>query len=151
RYRWAMWSEDGFKGAISNFEKALGRDSGFALAYSGLADSFGVLAYFTMDTAESHGLHLMSKSYSKRALELADVLPEAHLTLGNLAHLQDWDWILAERELKLALELNPNSADAHECYSLSLMDQCLFDEAMKEMELALQLDPLSLPHNTGMG
>jgi len=151
RYHWAKWSEAGFQQAIASFEQALGKDPGFALAYSGLADSFGVLAYFTMDPAESHGLHLRSKAYAKRALELDDGLPEAHLTLGNIAHFQDWDWVLAERELKLALELNPNSADAHECYSLFLMDQCLFDEAMKKMELALQLDPLSLPHNTGMG
>ena len=151
RYYWAKWSEDGFQQAISNFEQALGKDPGFALAYSGLADSFGVLAYFTMDPAASHGLSVRSKAYAKRALELDEALPEAHLTLGNIAHFQDWDWVQAERELKLALELNPNSADAHQSYSLFLMDQCLFDEAMKEMELALQLDPLSLPHNTAMG
>jgi len=151
RYHWAKWSEDGFQQAISNFEQALAKDPGFALAYSGLADSFGVLAYFTMDPAQSHGLNLRSKAYARRALELDEALPEAHLTLGNIAHFQDWDWDLAERELKLALELNPNSADAHQSYSLFLMDQCLFEEAMKEMELALQLDPLSLPHNTAMG
>lgn len=151
RYYWAKWSEDGFQQAISNFEQALGKDPSFALAYSGLADSFGVLAYFTVDPATSHGLRLRSKAFAKRALELDEALPEAHLTLGNIAHFQDWDWVQAQRELKLALELNPNSADAHQSYSLFLMDQCLFDEAMKEMELALQLDPLSLPHNTAMG
>ena len=151
RYHWAKWSEDGFQQAISNFEQALGKDPGFALAYSGLADSFGVLAYFTMDPAKSQGLNVKSKAYAKRALELDAALPEAHLTLGNIAHFQDWDWVVAERELKLALELNPNSADAHQSYSLFLMDQCLFDEALKEMELALELDPLSLPHNTSMG
>jgi len=151
RYYWAKWSEDGFQQAISNFEQALGKDPGFALAYSGLADSFGVLAYFTMDPAKSHGLNLRSKAYAKRALELDEALPEAHLTLGNIAHFQDWDWVQAERELKLVLELNHNSADAHQSYSLFLMDQCLFEEAMKDMELALQLDPLSLPHNTAMG
>jgi eukaryotic-like serine/threonine-protein kinase len=151
RYHWAKLTEEGFQQAIASFEEALGKDPEFAPAYSGLADSFGVLSYFAQDPAESQGLTVRSKAYAKRAVELDEALPEAHLTLGNLAHFQDWDWAQAERELKLALELNPNLSDGHHGYSLFLMDQCLFEEAIKEMEQALQLDPLSLPNNTAMG
>ena len=151
RYHWSKWTQQGFQQAIANFEDALGKDPGFALAYSGLADSFGVLSYLAMDPGETQGLILKSKAYAKRALELDEALPEAHLTLGNIAHFHDWDWTAAELELKLALELNPNLAPGHQGYSLFLMDQCLFDEAISEAELALQLDPLSLPISTSSG
>jgi eukaryotic-like serine/threonine-protein kinase len=150
-YHWSKWTSDGFQQAIASFEEALGKDPGFALAYSGLADCFGVSSYLAMDPAEAQGLILRSRAYAKRALELDEALPEAHLTLGNIAHFHDWDWALAEREFKLALELNPNLAPGHQSYSLLLMDQCLFDEAITEAELALQLDPLSLPISTSSG
>jgi serine/threonine protein kinase/tetratricopeptide (TPR) repeat protein len=150
-YHWSKWTPNGFQQAIASFEEALGKDPGFALAYSGLADCFGVSSYLAMDPAEAQGLILKSKAYAKRALELDEALPEAHLTLGNIAHFHDWDWARAERELKLVLELNPNLAQGHQSYSLFLMDQCLFDDAISEAELALQLDPLSLPISTSSG
>jgi serine/threonine protein kinase/tetratricopeptide (TPR) repeat protein len=151
RHHWSKWTEEGFREAISCYEQALGKDPNFALAYSGLGETFGVLSYFNSDPAHSQGALLKSKAYAKRALEVDDALAEAHLLLGNIAHLHEWDWRLAEREFKFALELNPNLAAAHQGYSLFLMDQRKIDEAFVEMELALQLDPLSVPVNTSMG
>lgn len=151
RHHWSKWTEEGFRDAISCYEQALGKDPNFALAYSGLGETFGVLSYFNPDPAQSQGALLKSKAYAKRALEVDDALAEAHLLLGNIAHLHEWDWQVAEREFKFAIELNPNLAAAHLGYSLFLMDQRKLEEAMVEMELALQLDPLSVPVNTSMG
>jgi serine/threonine protein kinase/tetratricopeptide (TPR) repeat protein len=151
RYHWSSWTEDGFRQAMACYEQALGKDPNFALAYCGLGETFGVLSYFSPDPAQAQGALLKSKAYAQRALEIDEALSEAHLLLGNIAHLHEWDWRRAEREFRLALELNPNLAAAHQGYSLFLMDEGRTDEAMAEMELALQLDPLSLPVNTSMG
>ena len=151
RYHWSRWTEDGFREAIACFEQALGKDPTFALAYAGLGESYGVLSYFNPDPGQAQGTLLKSKAYAQRALEIDEALAEAHLLLGNIAHLHEWDWPLAERQFKVALELNPNLVNAHLGYSLFLMDQSLFEQAFSEMELALQLDPFSLPVNTGMG
>jgi serine/threonine-protein kinase len=94
---------------------------------------------------------LRARACAQRALEIDDALAEAHLLLANLAHLYDWDWATAEQEFKVALDLNPNLADAHLSYGLFLMDWCRFQEASAEMETALKLDPLSLPAKTGKG
>ena len=151
RHFWSKWTEDGFREAIACFEQALGKDPEFALAYAGLGETFGVFAYFNPDPAQAQGALLKSKAYAQRALEIDDALAEAHLLLGNLAHLHEWDWQRAEVEFRTALELNSNFAAAHQGYSLLLMDQRRLDQALAEMELALQLDPLSLPMNTAMG
>ncbi|HEY7545175.1 MAG TPA: protein kinase, partial [Blastocatellia bacterium] len=151
RYHGSKWTREGFREAIACFEQALGKDPGFALAYAGLGFAYGAQSYFSADPAQSQGAILKSKACAKRALEIDDALAEAHLALANIAHLNDWDWTMAEREFKIALELNSNLAEAHLGYSLFLMDQRRFEEAMAEMGLALRLDPLSLPVNTASG
>lgn len=151
RYHWSKWTADGFRDALSCFEQAIGKDPNFALAYSGLGETYGVLSYFNQDPAQAQGALLKSKAYAQRALEIDESLAEAHLLIGNLAHFHEWNWPLAEREFKIALQLNPNLATAHQGYSMFLMDQRKLDEAFAEMELAYQLDPLSLPVNTTMG
>jgi len=151
RFNWSKWTEAGFREAIGCYEQAIAKDPNFALAYAGLGECYGVFSYFTPDPAQAQGFLLKSKTYAQQALEIDEALAEAHLQLGNLAHLHEWNRPLAEREFKIALELNPNLANARMGYSFYLMDCGQFDDAIVEMEQALQLDPLSLPVNTGMG
>src|SRR4030095_5684627 len=140
-----------FGEAIACYEKALGSDPGFALAYSGLGEVYCAQSYFSSDPARAREEILKAQACAQRALEIDDALPEAHLLLAILAHLYDWEWAAAEQGFKLALELNPNLAGAHLSYGLFLMDECRFEEAAAEIEMALKLDPLSLPANTGKG
>jgi len=151
RYHFGKWTEAGFREAKACYERALGSDPSFALAYSGLGEVFCVQSYFSSDPAQVRAAILRARSCAQRALEIDDALAEAHLLLANLAHLYDWEWTTAEREFKVALDLNPNLADAHLSYGLFLMDECRFKEAAAEMETALKLDPLSLPAKTGNG
>ena len=151
RYHWGKWTESGFREAVACYEKALGSDPSFALAYSGLGEVYCAQSYFSSDPAQSRAAILKSRACAQRALEIDDALPEAHLLLASLAHLYDWEWAAAEQEFKVALELNANLAGAHLSYGLFLMDQCRFEEAAAEIETALKLDPLSLPANTSKG
>jgi tetratricopeptide (TPR) repeat protein len=151
RYHWSKWTQSGFREAISCYEKALGSDPGFALAYSGLGEVYCAQSYFSSDPSQARDAILKSRACAQRALEIDEALAEAHLVLASLAHLYDWLWAAAEQEFKLALELNPNLAAAHLSYGFFLMDECRFEEAAAEIEMGLKLDPLSLPANTGKG
>jgi serine/threonine protein kinase/tetratricopeptide (TPR) repeat protein len=151
RYHFGKWTEAGFREAKACYERALGSDPSFALAYSGLGEVFCVQFYFSSDPAQVRTAILRARACAQRALEIDETQAEAHLLLANLAHLYDWQWDAAEQEFKVALDLNPNLADAHLCYGLFLLDECRSKEAAAEMEMALKLDPLSLPAKTSKG
>ncbi|HWN98498.1 MAG TPA: protein kinase [Blastocatellia bacterium] len=151
RYHFGKWTEAGLREAKACYERALGSDPSFALAYSGLGEVFCVQSYFSSDPAQVRTATSRSRACAQRALEIDDALAEAHLLLANLAHHYDWQWDAAEQEFKVALDLNPNLADGHLSYGLFLMDGCRFQEAAAEMEMAWKLDPLSLPAKTSKG
>lgn len=86
-----------------------------------------------------------------RALQIDDALPEAHASLGLIKTWYDRDWIGAEDEFKLALELNPGYANAHQWYSYTLLFTARFSDALEQMEQALELDPVSVAINRDLG
>jgi TolB-like protein/DNA-binding winged helix-turn-helix (wHTH) protein len=127
--------------ALEYFQKAIAKDPGYSLAYAGLADSF-------LQLGASGGLPL-KEAYLKageaagEAMRLDPSLAEVHTSLANIKFLNDWDWSAAEAEYKRAAILNPNYATAHRSYSFYLVAMGRLDEAMKEIERAQELDPLS--------
>jgi tetratricopeptide (TPR) repeat protein len=85
-----------------------------------------------------------ARAAAQRALELDPRLAEAHAVLGNVAMSYDWDFSTAEKELKTALDLNPNYSTAHEWYAHLLMVEGRYDEALAESHHLLELDPDTL-------
>jgi Tfp pilus assembly protein PilF len=85
-----------------------------------------------------------------RAIQADESLAEAHATLGYVSHY-DWDWALAEREFRRAIELNPNLALAHTWYANYLVSRGRLQDALAEVRLAEQLDPFSLVVVTNVG
>ena len=139
RYLWNERNKESLEKAIKYFEEAIKRDPKFALAYSGLADSYIVLVDHGLPRSE---VIPKAKEAARKALELDETLAEAHTSLGNILSLQ-WDWRGAEEEYAKALRSNPNYATAHHWYSLHLLDTGRVDEAMRELKIAEELDPLS--------
>ncbi|MDQ6652176.1 MAG: hypothetical protein M3Y84_05470, partial [Acidobacteriota bacterium] len=92
-----------------------------------------------------------AKSAATRALEIDDKLAEARTILAAIKQTYDWDWAGADREFKLAIQLNPNYATAHQKYSLYLPIMGRLAEAIAEAKKAQELDPLSLPANENVG
>ena len=82
-----------------------------------------------------------AKAATAKALELDSTLAEVHHRLAVIRGWTDWDWDGAEEEFRLALEINPNYADAHQVYSHLLMIMRRPEEAMAQIERALELDP----------
>lgn len=110
--------------AIGYFQKAIDADPNYALAYAGMADAYRTLAL--------------------RTLEIDDSLAEAHIVLGWVGFLFDWDWENAERELKKAIELAPNDSEAHRAYAHFLSNSGRHEEAVAEGKRARELAPLTL-------
>lgn len=140
RYYWNERNKESLEKAIKYFEEAIERDPKFALAYSGLADAYIVLVSHQY-LARSDG-YAKAKSAAKKAIELDDELAEAHTSLGSLLD-EEWDWPGAEEEFGKALRINPNYVTAHHWYSIHLAYLGRVDEAMREAEIAEELDPLS--------
>jgi TolB-like protein/DNA-binding winged helix-turn-helix (wHTH) protein len=148
RYAWNQRNPDGFQEAIQYFQQAIEKDSNFALAYSGLADSHTLLALY----GENSTSMAEAKAAAENALRLDDTLAEAHTSLAAVKILHDWDWQGAEAEFHRALELNPNSAQAHHWYgNLLLGPEGRHEEAIAELKRAQELDPLSLIINADTG
>jgi len=149
RYYWNKRTAEGFEKALECFEKAIARDSNYALAYAGLADTHNTLgSYSIVPPKEAFPL---AKAAADKALELDDSLAEAHNSRAFLLYMFDWNWLDANAEFQRALELNPDYATAHHWYGWYLVAIGRLDEAEREMKHARKLDSLSLPINTNLG
>ena len=144
-------TEMGLKDAIRDFERAIKEDPSFALAYTGLADAYSILASYSLEYVPPREAFPKAKIAAEKALALDDHLAEAHTSLGMIKFYYDWDWAGAEAEFKRALELNPGYPQAHQYYADLVKSFGRFDEALAEMQEALSLDPLSYSANTGIG
>jgi TolB-like protein/Tfp pilus assembly protein PilF len=127
--------------AIVSFQKVIDKDPNYAQAHAALANSYGWMG--------EAGFMPYSEAFSKekaaaiKAIALDEALPEGHLQLAHAAMNLDWDWATEGREFKRALELNPSSAPVRWSYSNYLERMGRVREAISELQLALQLDPVS--------
>jgi TolB-like protein/DNA-binding winged helix-turn-helix (wHTH) protein/Tfp pilus assembly protein PilF len=148
RYSWNKFTQEGFSKAIQYFRQAIEKDPNYALAYSGLSDSYRFLGLGSSPTGDS-----MPKAAAAalKALEIDDTLAEAHASLAAVRYRRDWDWTGSETEFKRALELSPNYAEGHREYGVYLRMLGRFDEGLAEAKRAKEMDPLSLLMNTDVG
>jgi TolB-like protein/thioredoxin-like negative regulator of GroEL len=137
--------------AIGYFRKAIDKDPNYAQAYAALANSYGWMGEAGwMPYSEAFP---KEKTAAIKAIALDEALPEGHVQLAQAAMDLDWDWATEGREFKRALELNPSSAPVRWAYSNYLERMGRLPEAISELQLALQLDPISSRayHNTAFG
>jgi len=144
RHQFHKRTEESLRSAVRFFEQATERDPGFALPYTGLADSWSLLSA----SGEGYGQMPVEEAIARaaplveKALELDPNLAEAHASRGFLDRLRE-DSAGAERALRRALELNPDYSMAHAWLGLTLTDLGRLREARAEYERAYEADPLS--------
>jgi len=141
RFFWNKRSGEDMGRAIQFFKQAIDKDPRFALAYSGLAETYAVLPYYASCTIEEAFSKVME--YAQTALKLDSSLAEIHSAIAYAKMRYRWDWKGAENDFKSALKLNPNYASAHFWYATFLRNVNRFDESIREIERALELDPVS--------
>ncbi len=129
--------------AVALFEEAIGRDSSFALALSGLAATHATMA-INSQTPPGVGPPKAEEA-ARRALAIDSTIGEAHATLGLMRAFAQWDWAGADSEFRHAVALSPNLASAHSWYAVTLIARGSFDAALDQLRFAQRLDPLSMP------
>ena len=120
-------TEEHRRRAVAYYEEAIREDSKYAPAYVALAGESP-----TPERAET---------YARNAMEADDSLPDAHLIMGAIRLVRDRNWQDSEKEILRALELNPNSAAAHNEHGFFLDAVGKLDEGLKEFQRAQELDP----------
>jgi serine/threonine-protein kinase len=146
RYHWSKRTSEDLQKGIEYFQQAISKDPGYALAYTGLAESYAVLSLYSgLPASETFP---RAKAAALKALEIDDTLAQAHAVLATTYESFDWNFPAAEKEYRRAIALNPQYPTAHHWYSAHLGIMGRSDEAIEEAKQALELDPLSLIINT---
>lgn len=142
RYHWHRLTPEDLEAAAGHFRRAVDLDPGFARAWLGLSDSYRHLGSWWGDWPPQKAFPL-AKDTMARALKLDSTLGEAHGSLGWIHFVYDWDWAKAEAEFKRGVELSPNARDARSPYANFLRRMKRLEEARREIDRCLEIDPLS--------
>jgi tetratricopeptide (TPR) repeat protein len=141
RYLWNRRTRETVQRAAQYFRQAIDKDPGYALAWAGLADCYGVSGVYGI-TSNKDSIP-RAKEAATKALEIDDTLAEAHASLGY-AEGYDWDWSDAEREFQRAIQLDPTYPTARHWRATNFLEPMgRLNEAMTELKRAHELDPLS--------
>jgi tetratricopeptide (TPR) repeat protein len=143
RYFWNKRTADGFQRAIEAFQQAIDRNPGDARAHAGLADTYALMGTYGIAPNDAQVI-AKARAAALKALELDESLAAAHTSLALISEFFDLDWQTAESRFRRAIELDMNYVTAHHWYAECLAFLGRFDEALAEIEIARQLDPLSL-------
>jgi TolB-like protein len=146
RYLWNVRTVEALAKSRRYFEEAIRTDPNYALAYSGLANTYvqGPVGLSTDEAVPK------ARAAARRAIEIDDRLAEPHASMAQIRFYYDWDWPGAEQEFKRAIQLDPNNANAHHAYSHYLTAMGRHPESFREAQNALDLDPLETIVNTHM-
>ena len=149
RYFWNKRTGEALTLAIEFFQQAIAKDPDYALAYTGLADCYAIIAFYS--NIPPKPAFEEAKKATAKALEIDNTLAEAHASLAFVKEYYEWDWPGADKEYKKAIELNPSYATAHQWYGMYFMKLGKFEKARRELKRALRFDPGSLIINADLG
>ena len=147
KYYANRFTKEGLNQSIDCFNQAIAIDPNYSSAYSGLAYTYILMDDWFMSPNQSAP---KAREAARKALEINEGDVDAHLVLGLVAHWYDWDWSVAEKELKRSLDLNPGNPESYQFYSYLLSPLGRHDEAAAVARQGLQIDPLSSGTNFGV-
>ncbi|HWZ31116.1 MAG TPA: tetratricopeptide repeat protein [Bryobacteraceae bacterium] len=143
RFHWNKRTDESVARGAEYLENAIAADPEYALAYAGLADCHIVLAKF--GAAPPREAMPKARAAARRALTLDPTLAEAHVSLGSIAGLFDWDWVAAEQHMRRGLEMNPLYATGHQWYAHDVLAAVgRLEQAEAALARARDCDPLSV-------
>lgn len=149
RYYWKLATPDSIRSSVAYFTKAVEADPNYAAAWAALSEALLVSSVFGM-LAPAEADNRM-KDAALRAISLNPSLPEAHVALGAVLSLLDWNWSSGEEELQKSIHLDKSDPVGHLAYGLQLACRGDQDAAVAEVERALEADPAALFPNFVLG
>ena len=149
KFFWNKRTGESLKQAAELYRQAIEKDPNYALAYSGLAETY--VLFSSYDVAPANDSMPQAKAAALRALEIDDSLAEAHTALGFFLSNYEWDRDGSEKEYRRAIELKPNYATAHHWFGADVAYVKRFDDSLVELRRAEELDPLSPIIGTNLG
>lgn len=143
RYYWHQRTSASLEAARDYFQQAIRRDPHYAAAYAGLADTYAQLAAYELAPVDRVAGDALAAA--RRAVELDANSAETQTSMGYALAAFTFDWEGAEASFRRAIRLNPGHADAHRWLgSLALAMTGRLDEAIQEIRIAAQYDPVSV-------
>jgi tetratricopeptide (TPR) repeat protein len=141
RHYFNQRSREGLTRSIELYKQAIAKDSSYAAAYAGMADSYNLQAFYGFDpTMESVS---QARIAANKALQIDDSTAAAHAALAYTEFMWRENWAAAGQEFRRALELDDNYVQAHQWFALYLAAQGRMDESLQQMHFAQKIDPLS--------
>jgi TolB-like protein/Tfp pilus assembly protein PilF/predicted Ser/Thr protein kinase len=150
RYQWNRRTREALQLAIDHYTRALEIDPTYAPAHAAIADCYNQLGTVLVGGGSPREYRLRAAAHAIKALQIDPDSAEAHAALGYVRHYA-WQWQDAERALLRAIELNPSYALARLWHANLLMSLGRFEESLREVRAARDLDPFSLIANTNVG
>ncbi len=144
RYWAGLPTEDNISRSREYFERAIEKDPGYAPAWAGLADTYKQLSGWGV--LPSQDALPRARAAAEKALELDNSLVAPLVTLAGVKMNYEWDWAGSESLSKRAIELSPNTAEAHHVYATYLAEIGRTEEAVAESRKASEVEPLSLEY-----
>jgi len=147
---WNKQTEHGFRTAITHFETCLSEDVRYAKAHLGIADCYRKLEFWgLMNPCDALP---RAKAAAQKAMDLDGTLIEAEVPLAAITAVNEWNWTQADSAFRKILRARPEYAPAHQAYAMMcLLPMRRFDEAIEQIQIARQLDPLALLTNAHVG
>lgn len=143
RYLSAKRDEQDLEKAVECFQRAIGKDPNYALAYAGLAEAYVMLPDLGTETPAPNS-YVLARTAAEKAVACDPTLPEAHIALALAVRHEERDFVRAEEELERAIELSPSSPAAHHYLGYAVYTpQGDFAHALPEIKCAAELDPLN--------
>ncbi len=149
RYHWKLATPDSIRNSVAYFTKAVETDTNYAAAWAALSEALLVSSVFGLLPPSDTGTRM--KDAALRATSLNPSLPEAHVALGAVSSLMDWDWTAGEEELQKSIQLDKSDPVGHLAYGIHLACRGKQDAAVAEIERALESDPAALFPNFILG
>lgn len=149
RYYWKLATPDSIRASVACFTSAVESDANYAAAWAALGQALLVSSMFGFLAPDQTAERM--REAALKAISLNPQLPEAHVALGSMLSLLDWNWAAGEQELEKSIQLDGHDAIGHVAYGIHLACREKFEPALAEVERALELDPASLFPNFVLG
>jgi len=149
RYHWKLATPDSIRNSVACFTSAVEVDENYAAGWAALGQALLVSSMFGFIAPQAGGDRM--REAALKALALNPLLPEAHVALGSLLSLLDWNWAAGQQELEKSIQLDSRDPIGHVAYGIHLACREKFEPALMQVERGLELDPAALFPNFVLG